>query len=348
MQSSDALERRISEVRRFNRFYTLKIGALRSRLLQSKFSLAEVRVLYELAHATDNVHAPPTASELAASLELDEGYLSRVLRGFERRGWVRRKRSADDRRKQLLQLTPRGRDAFKPLDARARAEVRALLSRLTESEQDELVGQFQTAERLLGRDTTVPALVLRPHRPGDLGWVIHRHGALYAREYGYDQRFEALVAQIAARFVERFDPDRERCWIAERDGRIIGSVFLVAKSRFTAKLRLLLVEPAARGLGVGTLLVAECVRFAREAGYRRIVLWTQSELDGARRIYQRAGFRRVGEVPHQSFGRDLVAETWKLALKRARSMEVQGRRSGSSAANRSGEAPPAGSATRVN
>src|SRR6266567_2738074 len=330
MQSSDALERRVSDVRSFNRFYTLKIGALRNRLLQSKYSLAEVRVLYELAHASDAVCAAPTASELAASLELDEGYLSRVLRGFERRGWVRRKPSTEDRRKHLLTLTPRGRDAFKPLDQRARVEVRALLSRLTESEQEELVGALQTAQHLLGRDASAPAIVLRPHRPGDLGWVIHRHGVLYAREYGYDERFEALVAQIAARFVERLDSDRERCWIAERDGRIIGSVFLVTKSRFTAKLRLLLVEPAARGLGVGSLLVAECVRFAREAGYRRIVLWTQSELDSARRIYQRAGFRRVGEAAHQSFGRDLVAETWELALNNPRSKEMKGRRTGSS------------------
>jgi DNA-binding MarR family transcriptional regulator/GNAT superfamily N-acetyltransferase len=310
-----SLDGRIAAVRRFSRFYTLKIGALAHTLLDSDFSLAQARVLYELAHASDESHTALTAGDLAVSLTIDEGYLSRILRGFERRGFVRRKPSVADRRRHLLQLTARGRRAFAPLDKRSYRQARGMLERLTDSDQARVVDALATVQRLLGAPPPLsPGFVLRTLQPGDIGWVVHRHGAIYASEYGYDERFEALVAAIAARFVQRFDPKRERCWIAERDGQIAGSVFLVSKSRTAAKLRLLLVEPAARGLGVGTRLVSECVRFAKQAGYRRVVLWTQSELDAARRIYERTGFRRVAEEAHHSFGRDLVAETWELSL----------------------------------
>jgi DNA-binding MarR family transcriptional regulator/GNAT superfamily N-acetyltransferase len=307
------LEARIAAVRRFNRFYTQRIGVLGDGLLASPFSLTEVRVLYELAHAA--AEAPPSASALAASLGVDEGYLSRILRGFVQRGWVRRQRSAADARKGLLSLTSGGRKAFAPLDARSHDDIRALLEKLSRGEQAALDASMRTIERVLGApaDRSAP-VVLRPPMPGDIGWVIHRHGVLYAAEYRYDMRFEALVARIAADFVEHFDVAHERCWIVERGGEIVGSVFLVRKSATVAKLRLLLVEPSARGLGLGARLVDECVRFARDAGYRKIVLWTQSELFAARRIYERAGFVRRAAKPHRSFGRKLVAETWELAL----------------------------------
>ena len=312
-----AREARITALRRFNRFYTQRIGVLREGLLQSPFSLAQVRVLYELAH-TDSARAAeggPTATALAARLDLDEGYLSRILRGFERQRLVRRTPSVSDRRRQLLTLTSRGRSAFAPLDRRSHDEVGAMLDSLSERQAQRLVAAMTTVERLLAPDAApTQPIALRALRPGDLGWVVHRHGAVYAREYGYDVRFEALVAEIAAKFARRFDADRERCWIAECDGDIVGSVFLVRQSAEVAKLRLLLVEPEARGRGVGARLVAACIRFARRAGYRRIVLWTQSELDAARRVYQRAGFRRTGRKAHRSFGRRLVAETWERAL----------------------------------
>ena len=312
------LEQRIAAVRRFNRFYTQRIGVLREHLLDSPFSLTGVRVLYELAHwpATGE---PATAAVLAARLALDEGYLSRILRGFEQRGLVHKKASAADGRRKSLALTKDGRRAFAALDARSRAEVGAMLGRLTAAGQARAVEAMRTIATLLGDASEndgghhAPYL-LRQHQPGDIGWVVHRHGALYAQEYGYDERFEALVAEIAARFVQRFDPARERCWIAERDGEIVGSVFLVRKTKTLAKLRLLLVEPHARGLGIGRRLVDECVRFARRAGYRKLTLWTQSDLDAARHLYTQAGFRRVHEERHESFGKHLVAETWELPL----------------------------------
>ncbi len=309
---------RIAAVRRFNRFYTQRIGVLREHLLDSPYSLASVRVLYELAHWPARGE-PPTAAELAARLALDEGYLSRILRGFELRGLVRKQRSAADRRQQSLALALRGKREFARLDARSQQEVGALLARLSAAEQVALVDAMQTVSRLLGaapgeQAAPEPPYVLREPRSGDMGWVIHRHGALYAREYGYDQRFEALVAEIIAQFVHRFDPARDRCWIAERRGEIVGSVFLVRKTKTVAKLRLLLVEPRARGLGIGGQLVAETIRFARAAGYRKLTLWTQSELDAARHLYTHAGFRRIGEQRHESFGKRLVAETWELSL----------------------------------
>jgi len=308
---SRELERRVEAARRFNRFYTRQIGLLRRGAYNSPFSLTEVRVLYELAHRDK-----PTASDLGRDLGLDAGYLSRMLRGFERRALVTRARSAADGRRSHLALTALGRRVFAPLDARSHDEVAALLSGLTPAAQTHVIAAMRTIERLLGRDRSPPsaAYLLRPPQPGDLGWVVHRHGAVYAREYGYDARFEALVAEIVARFVARFDPARERCWIAEQDGAVVGSVFLVARSRSVAQLRLLLVEPQARGSGLGTRLVDECVRFARRAGYRTLMLWTQSELSAARRLYQAAGFRVVRRERNHSFGKALASETWQLDL----------------------------------
>jgi DNA-binding MarR family transcriptional regulator/GNAT superfamily N-acetyltransferase len=307
---SDQLAARIEAVRRFNRFYTRRIGVLREGLLDSPFSLAEARVLYELAHRDG-----PTASDLAGDLALDPGYLSRLLRGLERQGVVARRRSDTDGRRSHLALTARGRRAFAMLDSRSAAEVAAMLDQVPEPEQPRLVRAIETVERLLGAQPVPRApYLLRTHQPGDIGWVVSRHGALYAREYGWDERFEALVASIAARFIDHFDPKRERCWIAERDGENVGSVFLVRKSATVAQLRLLIVEPAARGLGIGRRLVDECERFARQCGYRRIVLWTNSILHAARAIYEAAGYRLVREEPHHSFGHDLVGQYWELKL----------------------------------
>ncbi|HYL54784.1 MAG TPA: helix-turn-helix domain-containing GNAT family N-acetyltransferase [Gemmatimonadales bacterium] len=304
------LEQRVDAVRRFNRFYTRKIGVLREGAYRSPYSLAQVRVLYELAHRDR-----PTATELGRDLSLDAGYLSRILRGFEKRGLVVKTRSASDGRRSHLALTVQGKKAFAPLDARSHDEIAAILARLPGGEQGRVVGAMRTIQQLLrDRDARPTPYIVRGPQPGDLGWVVHRHGALYAREYGYDEEFEALVAEIVARFVQRHDARRERCWIAERDGDVIGCVFLVKKSRTVAQLRLLLVEPAARGGGLGTRLVDECVRFARQAGYRKLVLWTQSELEAARRLYVAAGFRRTRTERHHSFGKSLVAEIWELVL----------------------------------
>ena len=303
-------EQRISTVRRFNRFYTKQIGLLGEGYLETPFSLTEARLLYELAH-----RERPSATELARELALDAGYLSRILRGFERRRLLSRTRSKADGRQSHLSLTARGRAAFAPLDVRSRADIGGRLARLGPGEQRRLVDAMQAIEALLGGAPAAKApYVLRPHQPGDMGWVVHRHGALYAQEYGFDERFEALVARVVAKFVDRYDPRRERCWVAEKDGEIVGSVFLVRRSRSVAQLRLLLVEPKARGLGIGERLVAECIRFARQAGYRKITLWTNSVLRVARRVYQTAGFRRVHREKHRSFGRDLVGETWELSL----------------------------------
>jgi len=301
---------RVAAVRHFNRFYTRQIGVLREKPYQSDFSLTEVRVLYELAH-----REKPTAAELSKDLGLDAGYLSRMLAGFGKRGWLKKKACAADGRQSLLSLTGRGRKILAPLDARSREEVGKILGGLSAAEQSQLVDAMHTIEKLLGDQSgQSSACIIRPHQPGDMGWVVHRHGALYAQEYGYDERFEALVAEIVAKFVQKFDAKRERCWIAEKDGEIVGFVFLVKHSKTVAKLRLLLVEPAARGLGIGKRLVDECVRFARQVGYRKITLWTQSSLHAARGIYEKAGFRLVGQKKHHSWGHDLVAETWDLVL----------------------------------
>jgi DNA-binding MarR family transcriptional regulator/GNAT superfamily N-acetyltransferase len=306
------MEQRVEAARRFNRFYTRHIGVLREGAYKSPFSLTEVRVLYELANRDQ-----PTATALGRELGLDPGYLSRILRGFERRGLVLKPRSAADGRQSHLSLTAQGRKVFAPLNARSHAEVAAMLGGLSPAAQARVVGAMQTIERVLGDSAQPPrpvSYLLRPPQPGDLGWVVHRHGAVYAQEYGYDEQFEALVAEIAAHFVHRHDPKRERCWIAQQDGEVVGSVFLVERSKTVAQLRLLLVEPQARGSGLGTRLVDECVRFARQAGYRKITLWTQSELRAARRLYQAAGFRVVRRDRNHSFGKDLVSETWELDL----------------------------------
>jgi len=310
MAGQPILSSHIDAVRRFNRFYTRQIGILREGWLNSPFALTEVRVLYEIAHRNQ-----PTATELCKDLGLDPGYLSRMLRQFERDHLLKKTRSNADGRQSLLSLTLRGRQVFAPLEARQSQEVGAMLDRLSSRNQQGLLDAMRTIEDVLDPKPAAPtSYVLRPHQPGDMGWIVHRHGALYFQEYGYDERFEALVAEIVAEFIERFDSKRERCWIAEKDGEIVGCIFAVRKSKTVAKLRLLLVEPSARGLGIGARLVSECVRFAGQVGYKKMVLWTQSELHAARHLYERAGFHLVGKKRHQSWGRNLVAETWELKL----------------------------------
>jgi DNA-binding MarR family transcriptional regulator len=301
---------KIDAVRRFNRFYTRRIGVLQEGLLASAFTLTEARLLYEMAQRPTT-----TAAELGRDLGLDSGYLSRLLAGFERRGLIEKRASESDGRQTLLSLTTAGRRAFAPLDKRSVAEVGAMLDALSGPAQGRLVAAMASIEQLLGGRAQDPApYLLRPHRPGDIGWVIQRHGTLYAQEYGWDETFEALVAEIAAKFIRDFDPKRERCWIAEREGENVGSVFLVRQSDQVAKLRLLLVDPSARGLGIGRRLVEECIGFARRTGYRRIELWTNDVLVVARRIYEAAGFRLMHQEPHRSFGHDLVSQTWQLGL----------------------------------
>ena len=301
---------RVAAVRQFNRLYTQRIGVLDEGPLASSFTLAEARVLYELAQRDK-----PIARELGAHLGLDTGYLSRILRGFRRGGLIERKRSATDRRQNELSLTSAGRAAFAELDRRSQDSIGAMLKTLPEQEQSRLVMAMQTIGRSLAPEAVArPAYRLRSPRPGDMGWVIASHGRLYAEEYGYDAQFEALVAEIVSNFIKRFDARRERSWIAEISGEPVGSVFVVGKSDRLAQLRLLLVAPEARGLGIGRRLVDECIRFARQAGYAEITLWTQSVLVAARRIYQAAGFRLVRQEAHHSFGHDLVGEHWELSL----------------------------------
>ncbi|WP_431862480.1 bifunctional helix-turn-helix transcriptional regulator/GNAT family N-acetyltransferase [Azospirillum sp.] len=304
------LLRRIEAVRRFSRFYTRKVGVLHEGLLGSPFSLAEARVVYELAH-----HETTTANELCEELELDAGYLSRILRGFEQRGLISKQPSPADARQNLLALTAEGQEAFARLNDRSRFEIADMLGTLSDADQERLVDAMRVVEDLLGgRPPRKVPYILRPPRPGDMGWVIERHGTLYAQEYGWDESFEALVAEIAAGFIRNYDPKRERCWIAEMDGRNVGSVFVVKASDDVAKLRMLIVDPSARGLGLGHRLVDECLRFARQAGYRRMTLWTNSILLAARGIYVKAGFELVASEPYHSFGKDLVSETWERDL----------------------------------
>jgi DNA-binding MarR family transcriptional regulator/GNAT superfamily N-acetyltransferase len=313
-QSPDA---RVAAIRRFSRFYTRWAGALDEGYLDSPFSLAEVRVLYELAHRD-----APTSTELRRELQLDAGYLSRLLSSLERRRLVRRVKSSADARRTHLQLTPKGAAEFERVSARTSRDVARLIHPLGDAEQRRLVEAMRTIETLLDTgaraegDDRRPPYILRPPDIGDYGWIVERHGVLYAREFGWDERFEALVAGIIAEFVNHFDPSRERCWIAERDGERVGSVFLCRhpEREAVARLRLLLVEPSARGLGIGRRLVEECVRFARSRGYRTITLWTNSVLTSARRIYEQTGFTLVSEQPHRMFGPELVGQTWELAL----------------------------------
>ena len=308
---------RIEAIRRFNRFYTHRIGVLHEGLSDSKFTLTESRLLWELAHRD-----ALTATELARDLDLDVGYLSRLLRGFKDRGLIKSTRAIDDARHQHLSLTAAGKRAFAPINTRSQTDVGGLLTTLGETQQQQLLAAMTSIEHLLDASKAPRPLLLRAHRPGDMGWVVSRHGALYAGEYGWDDGFEALVARIGADFLERFDATREACWIAERDGANVGSVFLVqARDETTqapldgvAQLRMLLVEPSARGLGLGERLVDECQHFARRAGYRKIMLWTNSLLSAARGIYRKQGYVLVKSEPHHSFGHDLVGEIWEMPL----------------------------------
>lgn len=306
--AQDVLDVRIEAVRAFNRFYTRLIGVVQEGYLQSRFSLTEARVLYELAH-TDGL----TASQIGAALDLDAGYLSRMLRSFEQNGLLTRGVSETDKRQTILALTAAGRAAFAPLDQRSRQRIGALLSALPEPAQETVIGGMQTITRLLS-DDAMRDWTSRPPAPGDIGWVIERHGALYAAEYGFDHRFEALVAQVAGAFLHQHDPSRECAWIAHRNGIRLGSVLLVRKTDDIGKLRLLLVEPSARGLGIGKRLVEDCIGFARQAGYRRMTLWTNDILVAARNIYRAAGFRLVSSAPHSDFGPPMVGEEWELEL----------------------------------
>lgn len=299
--STESLSERTEIVRRFNRFYTRQIGVLHEHLLDSAFSLTEVRILYELAHREQL-----TSADLCRELGLNAGYLSRVIAGFEKQGLIAKMRSPTDARAAQLQLTEQGRRTLAPLVDASRREVAAMLERLPPTAQQELVAAMGQIQGLLGETST--SYILRNPQPGDIGWIIHRQALLYAQEYGWNNEYEALVADILARFVREFDPARERCWIAEKDGKVIGSVFIVRQDDKTAKLRLLYVDPCARGLGIGSRLVDECLRFSRQVGYTKMVLWTNSILTGARRIYDKAGFQLVEEEAHHSFGKDLVGQ----------------------------------------
>ncbi len=313
--ATSELDQRVADVRAFNRFYTRQMGMLQGGVLKSPFSLTEARVLYELAHRDR-----PTATELARNLDLDAGYLSRILRRFVQLGVLKKSPSRTDRRQNHLSLTNKGRQAFDALDLAARAEAGAILGALDTVERRRLTAAMETIQRLLAPDLAAPdparavPFLLRPHRVGDMGWVVHRQAVLYAREYGWDERFEGLVAGVAAQFIATFDARYDCCWIAEREGEIVGSVFVVRVSETEAQLRMLYVEPAARGLGVGRRLVEEAIRFARDRRYRTLRLWTNANLVAARRIYETAGFRLVAEEPHHSFGHDLVGQTWELDL----------------------------------
>ena len=302
-------EMRISGVRAFNHFYTRRIGVLGQTLLESPFSLSEARVLYELAHRDG-----AAAKELGIELDLDAGYLSRIVQKFADDGLISRKPLPADRRQQQLNLTAKGRHAFAKLDRRSHEDVARMLGLMSETDQQRLTGAMAAIEDLIGAAHTSRLAILREPRPGDIGWVVRSHGAQYAGEFGFDSSFEALVAEIAAQFLRSFDASRERCWIADIDGAPVGSVFLMRHDDEVAKLRLLLVEPAGRGQKLGTRLVGECIAFARACGYRKITLWTQSILTAARRIYQDTGFVLTSTEPHRSFGQSLVGETWEMKL----------------------------------
>lgn len=298
--------------RQFNRSYTRFLGTLNDSFLRTEYSLAEGRVLYEMAKRTR-----PQAKDISEALGMDAGYLSRILSKFEKAGLVERRTSKQDSRAADLRLTARGRAAFRTLNTRAEHEARAVLKDLTNAERSRFMGALQTIEQITLEKTREPrTFTLRTHRPGDMGMVVALEGAGYVDQFGWDSTFEALVAKIVGEFIMNFDPARERCWIAELDGRHVGHIFLVRHPERpdTGKLRLLYVDPAARGLGLGQTLVRECVQFAREAGYRRMTLWTQSILTAAHRIYEQAGFRLMHEEPHHSFGKDLIGQTWELEL----------------------------------
>jgi len=300
----------IEAVRRFSRFYTRRLDLLDKGLLKSEFSLTEARVLYELAHRDEL-----TSTELQRALGLDAGYLSRILKKFQARGLLTRETSPVDARRNLLTLAPAGSEAYEPLNQASQKQVTAMLAGLAPDEVRELVRCMDSIERLLGERAPSPVpYVLRPHHVGDLGWIVHRHGVLYAQEYGWDETFEAFVADVAANFIKNFDPKRENCWVAEREGHVVGAACLVRQSDAVAKLRLLYVEPEARALGIGRRLTDECIRFARLKGYTKLALWTNDVLLAAIHIYQSAGFKLIAQEPHHSFGKDLVGQHWELDL----------------------------------
>jgi DNA-binding MarR family transcriptional regulator/GNAT superfamily N-acetyltransferase len=314
VRTAPETERRVAAMRRFSRFYTRRIGVLQDRFLQSPFSLAEARVLYELTQ-----RERPTATELAACLDLDAGYLSRILRGFAERGLVTKTPSPEDRRQSRLALTPKGRKAYAPLERRSHDDVAAMLGALPEADQERVLAAMGTIERLIGEPRREPtaeqrSYVLRAPLTGEMGWVVARHAALYAQEYGWGARFEGLCAEIVAEMIATYDPSRDRHWIAEMDGEPVGSVFCVKASDEVAKIRLLLVEPKARGHGIGARLVDECITFARAAGYKKMTLWTHSVLVAARRIYQAAGFELMAQWEHADWGVPVVGETWDREL----------------------------------
>jgi DNA-binding MarR family transcriptional regulator/N-acetylglutamate synthase-like GNAT family acetyltransferase len=303
-------DQRIAAVRGFNRFYTRQIGVLRKTFLDSPYSLGEARVLYEIASGRSS-----TATEIGRALDLDAGYLSRVLRNFEKRGLIERKASARDARQSHLALSARGRKAYAPLEQRSQRDTGALLGKLEPGEQARLIAAMTTIETLLRGETAAqPAYILRAPRPGDFGWIVKRNAELYAQEYQWKQPFEGVCAQIVADFVNKFDAKRERCWIAEMNGENVGCIFLAKDSATVARIRLLLVDPKARGLGLGARLVDECLRFARRAGYNKVTLWTHSVLTAARHIYEKAGFKLVRTERHKDWGPPVVSEHWDLEL----------------------------------
>jgi DNA-binding MarR family transcriptional regulator/N-acetylglutamate synthase-like GNAT family acetyltransferase len=312
MKTDSSDETRIGAVRRFNRFYTRQIGVLRKNYLDSPYSLGEMRVLYELAHGKD-----VTASDIGHALDLDAGYLSRVLRNFEKRGLVARKTSKQDARQSLLSLTALGRKTFAPAEKRSQNDVAAMLKKLPGDQQKQLVSAMQTIEALLDGEAQAPArsYTLRAPKHGDFGWIVAAHAQIYAREYGWGDPFEGLCAGIVADFVNKYDATCERCWIAEMNGEPVGAVMLVKDEvPGTARIRLLIVDPKARGLGLGQRLTDQCVKFAREAGYKKITLWTHSCLLAARHCYEKAGFTLTSSEKRHSWGQDVVAEFWDMAL----------------------------------
>lgn len=305
------LDSKIDQVRQFNRFFTRKIGVLQEGLLHSSYSLTEARILFEIGNSDNS-----TASKLSRELGLDTGYLSRILARFEEQGLTDRVRSDHDGRQFLIRLTKEGMNLFSLLDQRSRDEIAELLNELSEEDQQKFLKSMDDMQNIIDKKSFkfAEAFFLRTHQPGDMGWVTHRHGVLYAQEYGWDERFEALVAQIVAEFINNYKPEREQCIMAEMNGEIVGSVFVVQSSDTVAKLRLLLVEPKARGLGLGSRLVQEVITFARRASYQKLILWTNSVLEDARYIYKKAGFELVKQEEHHSFGKDLIGETWELIL----------------------------------
>jgi DNA-binding MarR family transcriptional regulator/GNAT superfamily N-acetyltransferase len=306
---SSERDQRVAAIRAFNRFYTRQIGLLEDGFHRSEFSLAEARVIYELAQANAT-----SATAIAKQLDVDQGYLSRMIAKLVDQNLVVKQPSSSDRRQYQLKLTGKGRSAFARLNGASNKLVGEMVANLSEADVARMIGAMGAIERVLTAQHDRPSFLLREHRVGDMGWVVARHGQLYWQAHRWDVSFEALVAEVVAQFIRNYDPTRERCWIAELDGEPVGCVFLVKASEEVAKLRLLLVDPKARSVGLGRRLVEECVRFAGQCGYKTVTLWTQSILVSARRIYKHAGFRLVSTAPHTSFGHELVGETWELSI----------------------------------